>query len=777
MKRILSLFMSLVLALGVLSSMPLLNNYEISGVDGITAIAAEAKYTFNTVDGSSTKTYFADYDVTINVFGRDNCYNTISLLQRIIELGIDEMQGVKVNFIDIDQKSKEDIEVFAEFFGESSIDFCYDTGSTARSVMWSYADSVASGGSVTLPVAVFINSDGSVRNVTSGTISDFYMLGIVNGNEAIDETISFEITGTENYTYAKSVFDQINSLRTSLGLNELTLDENLMEIAMQRAAEIAIFYSHTRPNDTPCFSFSIPGNTFAENIAIGYTSPEDVMYGWINSSGHYANMTNANLNAVGVGCFMASDGTLCWVQFFSGGATPQRAIISGSERSTRTIVAKAKNLDFSIVTGLADASVAKAGDRFDFSVVNKNVGFSYQTQEISSDFTFESSENDVIEINSKGVGTITGNGTSEITATLKSNPDFAITQKITIGHKHTYSYYYSNNDATCASDGTKTAYCDYPNCTEQNVIKDEGTKLAHSYVWTTLKKATVYSEGKKQKECSVCGYVTKTTTIDQLKCSKPTLKALTNTEYGVKITWGKVKGADSYNVYRKTKSGSYNKIGTTKNAYYTDKTAKSGKRYYYSVKAVNEAGSSSASKSKSILHLADPTLKSIANTEYGVLIKWGKVTGAEKYNVYRKTSSGSYSKIGTTSKAYYTDKNAKSGRKYYYIVKAVKGSATSASSSAKSILHLADPTLKTPSSTRSGITLKWTKVAGAEGYVIYRKTGSGSYTKLKTEKGISNLSYRDKSAKKGKTYTYKVKAYKSKTYSAYSNAKKIKDRY
>ena len=82
-----------------------------------------------------------------------------------------------------------------------------------------------------------------------------------------------------------------------------------------------------------------------------------------------------------------------------------------------------------------------------------------------------------------------------------------------------------------------------------------------------------------------------------------------------------------------------------------------------------------------------------------------------------------------------------------------------------------------PAQTTTTITLKWSKVTGASGYVIYRKTGSGSYKKLKTEKGVSNLSYRDSSAKKGKTYTYKVKAYKSKTYSAYSNTKTIKDKY
>ena len=211
-------------------------------------------------------------------------------------------------------------------------------------------------------------------------------------------------------------------------------------------------------------------------------------------------------------------------------------------------------------------------------------------------------------------------------------------------------------------------------------------------MWTTTKKATVYSEGKKQKECSVCGYVTKTVAIDQLKCSKPTLKSIENTEYGVLTKWGKVKGADRYRVYRKTSKTEWEYIGYTTNTYYTDKTAKSGTKYYYAVKAINEAGSSSRS---------------------GALSKY----------------------------------------------------------------YLADPTLNTPSSTSKGIGLRWSEVKGAEGYIIYRKTGSGSYSRLKVEKGASNVTYRDTTAKKGKKYTYKVKAYYSKTYSAYSNTKTITDKY
>lgn len=180
---------------------------------------------------------------------------------------------------------------------------------------------------------------------------------------------------------------------------------------------------------------------------------------------------------------------------------------------------------------------------------------------------------------------------------------------------------------------------------------------------------------------------------------------------------------------------------------------------------------------KVVKKCSKPKLKSVSNTEYGVKTTWGKVSGAESYRVYRKTKGGSWKYLDSTRKTYFTDKTAKSGKKYYYAVRARNSAGYSPLSSSLSKLYLSDPTLKTPASYKKGISLKWTKTSGAEGYIIYRKTGSGSYTKLKTEKGVSNLAYTDKSAKKGKTYTYKVKAYKSKTYSAYSNTKKIKDKY
>ena len=54
----------------------------------------------------------------------------------------------------------------------------------------------------------------------------------------------------------------------------------------------------------------------------------------------------------------------------------------------------------------------------------------------------------------------------------------------------------------------------------------------------------------------------------------------------MKITWGKVSGADKYRVYRKTSKSDWKYIASTKNRYFTDKTAVSGKTYTYTVKGV-----------------------------------------------------------------------------------------------------------------------------------------------------------------------------------------------
>ena len=84
----------------------------------------------------------------------------------------------------------------------------------------------------------------------------------------------------------------------------------------------------------------------------------------------------------------------------------------------------------------------------------------------------------------------------------------------------------------------------------------------------------------------------------------------------------------------------------------------------------------------------------------------------------------------------------------------------------------------TASTAKKKVTLRWKKKAGVSGYQIYRKTGSGSYTLVKTINKAKTVKWTDRFVKRGKTYYYKIRAYRVESgitsYSKFSSVKKVK---
>lgn len=152
----------------------------------------------------------------------------------------------------------------------------------------------------------------------------------------------------------------------------------------------------------------------------------------------------------------------------------------------------------------------------------------------------------------------------------------------------------------------------------------------------------------------------------------------------MRITWKKVSNATSYEVYRSTSAtGNFKRIATVKGSVkkYTDRTVKSGKKYHYKIVAVgNLEGvriSSGYSQTATFRTLRQPEISSIrATSEDGLKVKWGRVSGATKYKIYRATSKlGSYKKIATVRAVNgniltYEDEKVASGKTYYYKVQA-----------------------------------------------------------------------------------------------------------
>lgn len=119
---------------------------------------------------------------------------------------------------------------------------------------------------------------------------------------------------------AEAVASLVHAARQDAGLSELELDADLCAAAQARAQEIAQSFSHTRPDGSSCFTileeFGISYRAAGENIAMGQRTPEEVMDGWMNSSGHRANILNGTFTSIGVGYYVGGAGAAHWVQIF-----------------------------------------------------------------------------------------------------------------------------------------------------------------------------------------------------------------------------------------------------------------------------------------------------------------------------------------------------------------------------------------------------------------------------------------------------------------------------
>ena len=145
------------------------------------------------------------------------------------------------------------------------------------------------------------------------------------------------------------------------------------------------------------------------------------------------------------------------------------------------------------------------------------------------------------------------------------------------------------------------------------------------------------------------------------------------------LTWSAVEGAVEFKVYRSSyATKSYKAVATTDQPQYLDTTAAVGKGYYYKVIAIGENSKSAYSAYKKLtVKCARPVLAAEPNETTGKpVLKWEKVTGAKKYEIYRATSeTGKYTKLATTTKLTYSNTSAKAGKTYYYKVKAIASSS------------------------------------------------------------------------------------------------------
>ena len=168
---------------------------------------------------------------------------------------------------------------------------------------------------------------GIFKRILSTAVSAACALTLVFGSAAVPfaypEIKAEAVASSSEYRdKIERIVELVNEERAKDGVAPVTLNETLTDAAMLRAEEITEQFSHTRPDNTSCFTvlkdYNIGYYACAENIAAGNSTADATMNQWVNSSGHYNNLMNATYTEIGVGVVYAPDSEYgyYWVQLF-----------------------------------------------------------------------------------------------------------------------------------------------------------------------------------------------------------------------------------------------------------------------------------------------------------------------------------------------------------------------------------------------------------------------------------------------------------------------------
>ncbi|MBQ7922971.1 MAG: SafA/ExsA family spore coat assembly protein [Clostridia bacterium] len=192
--------------------------------------------------------------------------------------------------------------------------------------------SLLAAGSLALGASAAQTVHTVVRGDTLWKIASRYQVGtseVIDANPQLSDpnliypgqSINIPSVDSAVLSYEQQVVDLVNNIRVQNGLNPLKHNWELSRVARYKSQDMRDnrYFSHTSPVYGSPFqmirNFGISFRTSGENIARGYTTPEAVVNGWMNSAGHRKNILSGSYTQIGVG--YVADGRY-WTQMFIG---------------------------------------------------------------------------------------------------------------------------------------------------------------------------------------------------------------------------------------------------------------------------------------------------------------------------------------------------------------------------------------------------------------------------------------------------------------------------
>jgi fibronectin type 3 domain-containing protein len=166
---------------------------------------------------------------------------------------------------------------------------------------------------------------------------------------------------------------------------------------------------------------------------------------------------------------------------------------------------------------------------------------------------------------------------------------------------------------------------------------------------------------------------------------------------------------------------------------------------------------------KSVLQTIPPSAPENVNavmvSSDSVRITWDAVYGTTSYRIYRAASAeGTYSSVGTSVTASYTDTSVSAGQAYYYKISALSNTSMESAQSAVVAVIMPPADVRVTAATANSVSLAWNAFSGASGYNIYRSgSEDGIYSEVNTA-AVTDAEFTDTGLSLDADYWYKVSA-------------------
>lgn len=446
----------------------------------------------------------------------------------------------------------------------------------------------------------------------------FILIMGMHSNIFATSTNRLQISVKYGQTEARSMLKMINEFRTgndawywssdnttkiSCQSNVLTYDYNLEKIAMQRAAEIALSFAHTRPNGESCFTVTDGEcRSWGENIAAGYTTAESVFKGWqetneeYSGQGHRRNMLNSSYNAVGIGHVYYNGGHY-WVQEFGFVSANNISTAANNKNTIVSVDVLSSNIKSYTVKSSVSSLKVGCNQQVNLPTINASVSiigaWPSSTCPIKASCTWKVENSKYAKISGNKVVGLKIGKTNLVTTVYGKKVTVPVTiTPATPKNLKAKSQKTTSIKLEWSKASNATSYKIYQYNSKTKKYKKIATTKGTTYTVKKLKAGTTYkfkivacaTVSKKEYTSSYSKVLTTATKPTTPKISKLTTKSKKAT-----VQWKKISGASGYEVYMSTsKNGKYSKIKTvtkTSTVKYTKANLEKNKKYYFKVRA------------------------------------------------------------------------------------------------------------------------------------------------------------------------------------------------